>query len=368
MSPRPAPLSAVVAGTGRLLFVGSESELRDEVLRLAASAGITTQAIAVSEVSEALWSGPSVVVVDELSADRVSAAGLSRRAGVLIVVSSRPDIEVWSAAVTIGVEQVVELPAGRTSLAERLSDLAGGSEQVGPLLSVIGGCGGVGASTLAVALSLSAARTGHHPVLLGTDPWDGGIDVALGAEDIPGPRWPDLAGVSGRLSSPAILDGLPGAHGVRFLSSCRRRPGSVPLRTLSAVVTAARRTGGSVVVDLPRGADESARWLGRVADLTLVVCPATVSGALAARSLVTELGWTPESSGIVMRGGFGRDVDEDSLGRAVGLPVLARIRHDPHLPARRSGGEPPGVRPRSALAKSCILLWRLAEQRRGLAT
>ncbi|MBA3340024.1 MAG: hypothetical protein H0T54_09845 [Geodermatophilaceae bacterium] len=367
MPSRRAELPAVVSDSGRLLFVGAESELRDEVLRLAASTGITAQTVVATELVEALWPGPDLVLIDALCADLVSTTALSRRSGVLIVTSSRPGVDVWSAAVTIGVEQVLELPTGRTSLAERFSDVAGGSGPLGPLVAVIGGCGGVGASTLAVALALSAVRTNARPVLLGTDPWDGGIDLALGAEDVPGPRWPDLAGVSGRLSSPAILDGLPCAHEVRFLSSSRRRPARVPLQTLSAVVTAARRTGGAVIVDLPRGSDESASWLGRIADLGLVVCPATITGAMASRSLVTELGWTAATSGIVVRVEFGRDIDDDSLSAAVGLPVLARIRQDPRLHGHLQRGEPPGLRPRSSLAKSCGALWRLAAERRAVA-
>lgn len=363
---RPSRPAAVAPGTP-LLFVGPESGLREEVLRLCATAGVAGQTTEASELSQLLWPAPDLVLIDAACIDRVSAAGLSRRSGVLIVTSSQPGLEVWSAAVTIGAEQVLELPAGRASLTERLSDISGGSRPLGPLLAVIGGSGGVGASTLAVALALSAARTGAQPVLLGTDPWDGGIDIALGAEDVPGPRWPDLAGVSGRLSSPAILDGLPYVHGVRFLSSSRSRPVRVAVQTLSAIVTAARRTGAAVIVDLPRGSDESANWLGRIVDLGLVVCPATVSGALAARALVTELGWATDSSGIVVRLGLGSDIDDNSLGTAVGLPILERIRHDPHLLALRQRGEPPGMRTRSSLAKSCAALWRLVAQDRDVA-
>ena len=367
MPVRPRDQPASSADDGWLLVVGPANDLREEILRLAATTGILARAVEAAHLSDAIWPGPSLVVVDADCAARVCSAALPRRPGVVIVTTRRPSADVWSAAVSIGAEQVVELPAGQAWLVDRLADAAGRAGPLGVLVAVVGGCGGAGASTLASALALSAAGSGHQPVLLGADPWDGGIDIALGAEDVPGPRWPDLAEVSGRLSSAAILDGLPQAHGVRFLSSARNQPSTVPLPALSAVVTAARRTGGPVIVDLPRGAAESARWLGRLVDLGLVVCPATVSGALATRALVTELSWGVSTSGIVVRVGLGRDIDDEALAVAVGLPVLQRLREDARLARRRQRGQPPGPRSHSHLAKACTALWRLAVQRHARA-
>jgi len=359
---REAP-STSADGRG-LLVVGGQSDAGQEIRRLAASTGIATQGIESAELTEAIWSRSGLVLVDAGCAEAVRSAALSRRPGVLLAATRPPGPEVWSAAVAIGVEQVLELPAEQPRLLDRLTEVANGPGPLGILVAVAGGCGGAGASTLAVALALSAAKSGQQPVLIGADPWDGGIDVTLGAEDVPGPRWPDLAGVSGRLSSEAILDGLPSAHGVRFLSSARARPSTVPAPALSAVVTAARRTGGPVVVDLPRGGAESGRWLGGLVDLGVVVCPATVSGALATRALVTESGWTAPSFRIVVRNGVGgRDIDRAALAAAVGIPVILALREDSHLSRQRRRGEPPQPRRRSNLAKSCAVLWQLAADR-----
>lgn len=360
-------LSADATRSARLLAIGADSGLRDEVLRLGAATGVDSLAIDVDELNAAIWSDSELVVIDAGSAYALASAGLPRRSDVLIVTTGRPGASLWSAAVNVGAEQVVELPAGERWLAERLSDIAGGSGPVGAVVAVIGGCGGAGATTLAGALALSAARAGHQPVLLGVDPWDGGIDIALGAEDVPGPRWPDLAGVSGRLPVAAILDGLPQAYGVRFLSSDRTKPAPVPLPALSAVVTAARRAGGPVIVDLPRACSDSARWIGGVLDLGLVVCPATVAGALASRALAAELGWNAATSGIVVRPGLGRDVDDADLTAAVGLPVMLRIDEDPHLARQRQRAAPPGPRRRSRLANSCATLWQMALDRQARA-
>ncbi|MGI8652488.1 MAG: septum site-determining protein Ssd [Geodermatophilaceae bacterium] len=358
---REQPASA--ADDAGLLVVGPANDVREEVLRLAATAGILARAIEVVELTNAVWSGPSLVVVDADCADQVSVAALARRPGLVIATTSRPSADVWSAAVSIGVEHVLELPAGQAWLVDRLADAAGRTGPLGVLVAVIGGCGGAGASTLAAALAVSAARSGRQPVLIGADPWDGGLDVALGAEDVPGPRWPDLATVSGRLSTTAILDGLPQAHGVRFLSSARSHASRIPLPALAAVVSAARRTGGPVIVDLPREAAEGPRWLGGLVDLGLVVCSATVSGALASRALVAELGWQAPASGLVVRIGHGRDIDDRTLGTAIGLPVLVRLREDARLTRQRQRGEPPAPRRRSQLARSCAQLWQLAADR-----
>ncbi|MDQ3716069.1 MAG: septum formation initiator, partial [Actinomycetota bacterium] len=352
---------------GRLLVVGPANDVREEILRLAATAGIQARAIEAAELTNAIWSGASLVVVDADSADQVCSAALTRRPGLVIVTTSRPSADVWSAAVSIGVEQVLELPAGQAWLVDRLTDAAGRTGPLGVLVAVIGGCGGAGASTLAAALATSAARSGHRPVLLGTDPWDGGIDIALGAEDVSGPRWPDLAAVSGRLSTAAILDGLPQAHGVRFLSSARSHAARIPLPALAAVVTAARRTGGPVIVDLPRDDGEAPRWLGGIIDLGLVVCSATVSGALATRALVAGLGWQAPACGVAVRVGLGLDIDDHVLSSTVGLPVLVRLREDTRLTRQRKRGEPPAPRRRSHLAKSCAQLWQLATDRRDAA-
>ena len=64
-----------------------------------------------------------------------------------------------------------------------------------PVLAVVGGSGGVGASTFAAALATAAAPA----TLIDLDPVSGGIDVLLGIEDVPGARWSGLRLEGGRL-------------------------------------------------------------------------------------------------------------------------------------------------------------------------
>lgn len=353
-----------VAAGGALVVHGQKSEVREEILRLAAATGVAAHTCAVSDLTPARWAEPDLVVIDSDCAESVGPSGLPRRAGVVLAGRQPPDSVAWASAVRLGAEQVLELPVGEASLVDRLHEAVSGSASLGALVAVMGGCGGAGATTLAVALALSAARSGREPVLVGADPWDGGIDIELGAEAVPGPRWPELAGVSGRLSTDAILDGLPQIHGVRFLSSDRQNPSRIPLPALSAVIDSARRTGGSVVVDLPRDCGESARWIGTAVDLGLVVVPPTVSGALSARVAVVALGWPPDSFGLVVRAELGRDVHDNALEEAVGLPILARLQEDQQVRSGRRRGEPPGYRARGRMARTCAGLWDLVHKSR----
>ncbi len=118
------------------------------------------------------------------------------------------------------------------------------------VVGVVGARGGVGASTVAAALALRVHRHGWHAerrrprrrgtgragatadvprvVLVDLDPAGGGLDVHLGIEDVPGVRWPDLAGARGDVSGPELTDLLPDWAGVTVLSGDRWRPGPAP--------------------------------------------------------------------------------------------------------------------------------------------
>ena len=74
----------------------------------------------------------------------------------------------------------------------------GNTAQNLPVIGVVGGCGGAGASTFACVLAATAA-TGWPAVLVDLDPVAGGIDVLLGIEAVPGARWSGLRLGGGRL-------------------------------------------------------------------------------------------------------------------------------------------------------------------------
>src|SRR5437879_9450609 len=83
----------------------------------------------------------------------------------------------------------------------------------GPVIGVLSGCGGAGASVLAAVLAAAAERC----MLIDCDHLGGGIDVLLGCERVPGPRWRHVRLRGGELDPSVLLDGLPRWRDVSFL-------------------------------------------------------------------------------------------------------------------------------------------------------
>jgi hypothetical protein len=113
------------------------------------------------------------------------------------------------------------------------------------------------------------------------------------------------------------------------------------------VIEAARAGGRPVVVDLPRSGSSADVVLAE-ADLAVLVVPARLRAATAARLLVQApaSGWS--AARLVVRpvaGGLSREEVADVVGR----PVLADLPHDRSAVPRGERGEPPAVSPRSPL-------------------
>jgi secretion/DNA translocation related CpaE-like protein len=215
------------------------------------------------------------------------------------------------------------------------------------VVAVGGSCGGAGASTVATALAVAAAP---GVLLVDGDAGGGGLDLLLGAERAEGLRWPELTGLRGRVAGEALLAALPEAEGVHVLAAARSGSAPIPVEALEAVVRAGGADGWPVVVDLPRGEPALAEAVLAEADLTVLVVPARLRAASAARLLVGEEGargpWAGAS--IVVRavtGGLSREEVADVVGR----PVLAEVGHDRAAVSRGERGEPPLVSARSPL-------------------
>jgi secretion/DNA translocation related CpaE-like protein len=214
----------------------------------------------------------------------------------------------------------------------------------GVVIAVSGSCGGAGASTVAAALALASAP---GALLVDGDAWGGGLDLLLGAERAEGLRWPELTGLRGRVAGDALLAALPEVAGVHVLAADRSAPAEVPEAAVVAVTEAAASTGSTVVLDLPRSAPLPDGPVAS-ADLAVLVVPARLRAAGAARLLVDSEGSPWGRAGLVVRtvpGGLAVREVEDVVGR----PVLATLPHDRSAVARSERGEPPSIAPRSPL-------------------
>jgi secretion/DNA translocation related CpaE-like protein len=340
------PAAAAHPGPAHPLVVGNDPGLLDDLLRLLAAAGATAElTTGGSALRRAHRDAPLVLLGAEVLTTAAVQA-LPRRPGVLVVVGGEPDPEVWPAAVEVGAERVVVLPRDETWLVERVGTAVRAPVRPGWVVAVGGACGGAGASTLATALALAAqSSAGEGVLLVDGDGWAGGLDLLLGAERSPGLRWPELAGVSGRVGGQALAAALPEAGGVPVLAASREQPGEVPAEALLAVVTGARDSGRGVVVDLPVRCTAVEGVLAE-ADLAVLLVPARLRAAAAARVLLGSERSPWGSALVVSRpvpGGLTRAEITDVIGR----PVLAELAADRSAVARSERGEPPSVAARS---------------------
>lgn len=180
------------------------------------------------------------------------------------------------------------------------------------VVGVVGGSGGVGASSFAAVLAAVAGSS----VLIDLDVMGGGIDVTLGIEAAPGARWSGLHVAGGRLDPGDLVGGLPHWGSVAVLAA---DVPSVDAEAVSQVLAVAARAA-PVVIDLPRAAlAERAAALLRC-DLVVVLARADVDGVVAAHAVAAALPEVP--TGLVARRG---EVNADDAAVLVGCPLLGEL-------------------------------------------
>jgi secretion/DNA translocation related CpaE-like protein len=194
-------------------------------------------------------------------------------------------------------------------------------------------------------------------MLIDADPLGGGIDVLLGGERAEGMRWPDFAQSKGRLGGGALEDSLPALHGLRVLSWGRDDEVMIPPQAMRAVLAAARRLGGTVVVDLPRRVDEGVAEALAQLDLGLLVVPGELRAVAAAKRVASTAGMVLDDLRVVPRGPYASGLDGQWVARATGLPLVGELPLEPGLLVSQDEGTPPGGSARGPLARFCSAFW-----------
>jgi hypothetical protein len=180
------------------------------------------------------------------------------------------------------------------------------------VIGVVGGSGGVGASSFAAVLASVAGGA----LLVDLDVAGGGIDVTLGIESASGARWSGLRLAGGRLEPDVLVGGLPRWGSVPVLAADVAELDPDPVLQ---VLDVARATG-PVVLDLPRrSCPERAAALLHCA-LVVVLARADVDGLVAAHALTDGLPELPR--GLVCRRG---EVSAADAARLVGVPLLGEL-------------------------------------------
>lgn len=337
---------AASTSSSGVLAALTEPELRDELDRVAAAVGVRVVHTA-GPISRKAWSAAAAVMLDEAGADRCGRAALPRRAHVGVLTAAEPATATWAAAVAVGAQHVLRLPHQERDLIRTLAEAVESARDDaarGHVVAVIGGCGGAGASLLAVALAHAAADA----LLVDLDPWGGGIDLLMGSEAAPGVRWPDLALQGGRLNWLAVREALPRHRGISLLSGT----GSgyeVDGAPVDAVVDAGRRGGVTVVCDLPRRLTDATQTALDAADLVVAVSPCAVRACASTAAMAPALAAINPNLGLVVRGPSPCGLRAAEIADITGLPLLASARAEPHLAEQLERG---GLRlgRRSALA------------------
>lgn len=346
------PLDRSVPPVRPLLVTGA-AHLLDEALRLAAVAGVDLDVVADAGLARDRWSSAPLVLLGVDAVPGCLRQRLPRRDGVVLLGDDLDDARVWQVGVEVGAAHVAVLPGDEDAVLARLADAAEGGAGAGTVIAVTGGRGGAGATTLACALAVTAARAGERTLLVDADPLGGGVDLVFGAEAERGLRWPDLGQARGRLSAPALVEALPRASGLQLLSWDRGATPAVHPDAVAAVLRAARRAYDLVVVDLPRGGDDAVRHVLHAADHVLLVVPAEVRATAAAGRVAASAGLLCSDLRVVVRAPGPGGLDGGAVARALGLPLAGQLRPEPGLDAALEHGEPPAARGRGPLAELC---------------
>jgi secretion/DNA translocation related CpaE-like protein len=337
----------------RPLVVTADPDLLDDVLRLAAAAGVDVDVASDPIAARHSWSrAPLVLVGDDLSVV-LARAGVRRRDDVVLVGSDLDDATIWQRACGVAAEHVALLPDAEPWLIARLADAVDGGGPRGLTIGVVGGRGGGGASTLAAALAVTAMRSGRRAMLIDADTYGGGADLLFGGEHAAGLRWPDLSTASGRIGGQELRDSLPCIGELAVLSCDRGDPLELPASAMSSVLAAAARVCDVVVVDLPRRFDDATQVALAGSDLVLLVVPAEVRAAAAAARIAAELTQVCDDVRLVVRGPAPGGLDARDIASALGLPLAGRLKAEPELAASLERGEVPAGRGYGPLAAFC---------------
>ena len=312
----PVIVVAMFPGTVPLIVTRDEA-LLEELLRLAAAAGVTPEVAAEPATALASWRAAPVVLVGADLAEPLARHQPARRDAVHVVSWAGVPDELFRTALDLGAQEVVELPRCEDWLVEALTDL--GDQRRTPALTVgvVGGSGGAGATTFACALGRVAAGQGPA-VVIDADPLGPGVDRVLGLEARPGIRWDALQHTTGRLGSRSFREALPRRDGLGVLSWSPGPQGSLQAFAIRTALSAAQRGHDCVVLDLPRTPDPLVAELVARCDRLVVLVAPTVTGVAAAARLCARY---PEAArGLVVRGG---GVHVDDIAGVTGTPVLA---------------------------------------------
>ncbi|MEQ0559024.1 septum site-determining protein Ssd [Amycolatopsis sp. NEAU-NG30] len=331
----------------RPLVIAADETVLDEILRVAAVAGCELDRAPDLTAAGDHWADAPLVVLDEETA-RLPPA-LPRRSGILLVCKGSPGPKTWERAFRGGIERVISLPDEETQLAGVFADVVEKpAKQAGLVFAVVGGRGGAGASVFAAALALAADHEPGGALLVDCDPLGGGLDMLLGLEKVPGPRWPEVQ-ASGRVSAQSLSAALPQRRhpgGSLPVLSCGPQGEGPDAASLSAILSASRRAGRTVVCDLPRTLGEAATEAVKAADTVALLVPVEFRACNAAKRVLRGLSPLTSRTGVVACGPCRSPESGHHTAKLLNLPLLTSMPPDRTVLNALERGELAETRPR----------------------
>lgn len=366
-------------GGATILLVCADEHRRAELSSLCALAGAQAQAAQSLCHVRDQWNEATAVIVDAAVLAHTQSShldALARRERVVIVhtTNDAPDhlltggftpnstatnqaSTLWQHALHLGAQAVWTLPQQQTQLIQQLRRWVNTALARAVTIGVIGGNGGVGASTLAAALAVTGNKRHLQTVLIDADPLGGGIDLLLDGGQAHGSRWPQLAHVEGSLNAQTLREELPVMEDLFVLSWDRSQIRGISCDAMTAVLAAATRGSDLVVVDLPR-------YRSPFVDAALVGldrCLVYVDGqprsvAAAGRVLASIDGLAGQiqvvARGVSKKAGKNAANPQQTFAE-LPLPISAVIAHDAHLGSVANAALPPGYTGKGNVARFC---------------
>ncbi len=341
----------------RPLLATDDVELLDDVLRLAAAAGVEPVVVNTVAALRSRWSRHCLVVVGWDLADELTADYVPRRESVVLATRGAADPAAgWRAAAHLGADQVAVLPQAESWLIDRFAGIGVRGRMPAPVVAFLGGCGGAGSSSLAVGVAVAGTELGQTVTAIDLDPLGTGIELMLGQDHPTGLAWCDLANTRGRLRGDAVRASLPDVGGVRVLGWGNAAPQDLAPGSAGAAVDGLARSCDLVVVDLPRELGETSAEVLCRATLVVLTCPRT-SAAVAAASRLLSLGHLRNQPvQLATRGPSPAGISALDVVETLDLPLLCDVAADPGVARRvERGSVPIGRRGGLRVASNAVL-------------
>ncbi|MDR1386287.1 MAG: P-loop NTPase [Propionibacteriaceae bacterium] len=301
-----------------------------------------------------VWGQAATVLIGADLAQSAAGLGLPPRPGVFLLGrdGGEDGLCQWSSPLRAA---VIALPSGSRWLSRVLAAAGPGQAGSGRVVAVLGGVGGVGASTLAAGLALAGASARRPAALVDLDVHGGGIDLLMGLEAVAGWRWDSLSSASGQVS--VLNDRLPATDGVVVVSTSRTDRVEPPAAAVTAVVDSLRRSCGLVVVDLGRSAGLAGRAAVDLCERLLLLTGASVRAVAGAQAVLA--GSEDRPFEVVVRAHRESALSPAAVADALGHPLFGAIPWAPALASAADRGLPPGSAGSGRWARACR---RLAAQ------